>query len=344
VSVPFPILFPVQQQFYRAEPTAGTSWRQAILMGVNTRTYKFALGAALLDLAKTGRDAVPLIELASTYATHLVNRTGNYPQASSSLHLSDKDFLSVLARERDESIATNAPTEALVDAATRSIPGMVMDKFHNLPGEGQTAHRFYEIQGRGPNRMVKLTPDLQAVAASGTGLLDDELESRWRIVEASFDAGIGRSLVRQGVDVDLETGGLIARTRRVPLTSLRSAIVGFQHGRCFYCNEYLGDLGPDVHVDHVFPFWWMNTGSWRGPSLNGVWNLVLACAPCNLKKSGRLPTDEEITRLIARNDAIAESRIPLRRTLELSMDAAGANASDRRLLFIHKVWNLVTTG
>jgi len=130
----------------------------------------------------------------------------------------------------------------------------------------------------------------------------------------------------------------------VPLTSLRSAIVGFQHGRCFYCNEYLGDLGPDVHVDHVFPFWWMNTGSWRGPSLNGVWNLVLACAPCNLKKSGRLPTDEEITRLIARNDAIAESRIPLRRTLELSMDAAGANASDRRLLFIHKVWNLVTTG
>lgn len=88
----------------------------------------------------------------------------------------------------------------------------------------------------------------------------------------------------------------------------------------------------------------MNTGSWRGPSLNGVWNLVLACAPCNLKKSGRLPTDEEITRLIARNDAIAESPAPLRRTLELSMDAAGANASDRRLHFIRNVWTLVTTG
>ena len=68
-------MFRVQQHFYRAEPTARTSWRQAILMGVNTRTYKFALGAALLDLAKTGRGAVPLIELASTYATHRVNRT-----------------------------------------------------------------------------------------------------------------------------------------------------------------------------------------------------------------------------------------------------------------------------
>nr|WP_028478317.1 HNH endonuclease domain-containing protein [Nocardia sp. CNY236] len=42
-----------------------------------------------------------------------------------------------------------------------------------------------------------------------------------------------------------------------------------------------------VQVDHVFPFIWMNTGSWRGPNLNHVWNLVLACAPCNLAKSGR---------------------------------------------------------
>ena len=334
----------MQQQFYREEPTARTSWRQAILMGVNTRTYKFALRAALLDLAKTGRDAVPLIELASTYATHLVNRTGNYPQASSSLQLSDKDFLSVLARERDDSVPTTPPPTLWSMRAARSIPGMVMDKFHNLPGEGEVAHRFYDIQGRGPNRMVRLTPDLQAVADNGTGLLDEELDSRWRIVEASFDAGIGRSLVREGVDVDLETGGLIARTRRVSLTSVRSAIPGFQHGRCFYCHQPLGDLGPDVHVDHVFPFWWMNTGSWRGPSLNGVWNLVLACAPCNLKKSGRLPMDEEITRLIARNDAIAESPIPLRRTLELSMGATGANASHRRLQFIHNVWTLVTTG
>jgi hypothetical protein len=72
----------------------------------------------------------------------------------------------------------------------------------------------------------------------------------------------------------------------------------------------------------------MNNGGWRGPSLNGVRNHVLACAPCNLKKSARLPTDEEITRLIARNDAIAESPVRVRRTLELSMDAAGANLTD----------------
>ena len=98
-------------------------------------------------------------------------------------------------------LPTTPPPEALVDAATRSIPGMVMDKFHNLPGEDKVVYRFYEVQGRGPNRIVRLTPDLQAVAASGTGLLDEELEPRWRIVEASFEAGIGRSLVRHVIMV-----------------------------------------------------------------------------------------------------------------------------------------------
>jgi hypothetical protein len=82
LSVPFPILFACSSSSSStAQPTARTSWRQAILNGINTRAFKFAQGAALVDLAKTRREAVPLIELASAYATRLVNRTGNYPQA-----------------------------------------------------------------------------------------------------------------------------------------------------------------------------------------------------------------------------------------------------------------------
>jgi hypothetical protein len=84
LSVPFAILGFMLQQYYRNEPTARTAWRQVILMGVNTRTYKFPLGAALLSFAGSGRDAVSLGELAATYATHLINRTDGYPQASTS--------------------------------------------------------------------------------------------------------------------------------------------------------------------------------------------------------------------------------------------------------------------
>lgn len=331
------------QSFYRDDPTPRTSWRQAILMGANTRTYKFPLGAALLEVANSGRDAVPLIELASTYATRLINRAGDYPQASSSLELSDTDFLSVLAKEREASLAAGAPTEALVDAAARSIPGMVMAKFHNLPGEGEVAHRFYTIEGRGAGRLVRLTPDMMAVGMQDTRVLNEEIDARWRIVEASFDAQIGRALVGRGVELDLETGQLVAPVRRVPLTSIRASVVGFQKNRCFYCREALPDLfGPEVHVDHVFPFHWMGTGSWRGPHLDRVWNLVLACASCNLRKSGRNPTNNEIRHLMERNDAIAESPHPLSRTLAITM--GGAKSSDQRTTFVGEVYKLVTDG
>jgi hypothetical protein len=329
--------------FYRDDPTPRTSWRQAILMGANTRTYKFSLGAALLEVADSGRDAVSLVELAGAYATHMLNRTGNYPQASSALELSDTDFLSILAREREASLASGAPTEQLVDAAVRSIPGMVMQKFHNLPGQGEVAHRFYEIEGRGSSRLVRLTPEMMAVVAEDSGVLSEEIDARWRIVEASFDAEIGRALIGRGAELDLESGQLIAPVRRVPLTSIRGSIVGFQKNRCFYCHQQLGDLfGADVHVDHVFPWHWMNTGSWHGPHLDRVWNLVLACAPCNLGKSGRNPTNDEVRRLLERNDAIAQSLYPLRTTLSLSM--GGAKTGEQRTAFISAVYNLVTEG
>jgi hypothetical protein len=67
-------------------------------------------------------------------AAILVNRIGNYPQASSLLQLSDKDFLSVVARERDESVANNALTEALVDAAVQSIAGAESDADNGSAG------------------------------------------------------------------------------------------------------------------------------------------------------------------------------------------------------------------
>jgi 5-methylcytosine-specific restriction endonuclease McrA len=251
----------------------------------------------------------------------------------------------VLARERAECVATDRPTEKLVDAAVRSIPGMVMQKFHNLPGQGEVAHRFYELdKGSGAKRIVRLTPELRAVAADHSGVLGDELDARWKIVETSFDAGIGRNLLG-GLQFDATNGQLTVGAQRVPLTGLRSSIDGFQYGRCFYCREPLGNLhGPDVEVDHVFPFKWMTTGSWREPDLNGVWNLVLAHKPCNRTKWVRPPTDDEIARLIARNDAIAESPKPLRRTLELSMKASGPGAAEKRRQFIVNVQKLTTEG
>jgi len=315
-------------------------------MGVNSRTYKFALGTALLDLAQQGHDAVPLVSLAEKYSWALLTRDGGYPQAPASLELRDTDFLTVLERERAASLTAGNASEELVAAAAKSMPSMVMQKFHNLRGIGEVAHTFYEVQGSTRSRTVRLTPELHRVAAADD-VLSHELDARWTIVEASFDAGIGRRLIASGVEIGKSGEELVAPARRVALTSVRGAIAGFQHGRCFYCRQEFEQLDADIHVDHVFPFSWMNTGSWRGPDLNHVWNLVLSCGPCNLAKSNRLPTSDEVELLLARNDAIAGSPHPLRRTLEITMCATDTTPETRarkRRDFVSAVWSHVTDG
>ncbi|MBT1192571.1 HNH endonuclease [Rhodococcoides kroppenstedtii] len=339
--------------FYRAEPTARTSWRLAILMGANSRTYKFALGSALLDFGREGRDSITLNELGQAYARHLLARDGGAAQAPTSSRMSDTDFLAVLEREREESVAIRQPTEKLVDAATRAIPLMVMQKFHNLRDIGQVAHTFYRLEGRGRDRHVRLTPALRDVAAESSGLTS-ELGARWSIVEASFDAEIGRRLLESGVELGADLTDVVVPIRRVPVTGLRSAIAGFQHGRCFYCRMPLAEsaanggddpyAGRDVHVDHVVPYSWMKSGSWRGPNLNHLWNLVLACASCNLRKSARQPTASELETLLERNNAIANSPHPLRRTIDITMSASGPDAAVRRKQFMVAVQNTITDG
>jgi 5-methylcytosine-specific restriction endonuclease McrA len=331
-------------EFYRAEPTPITSWRMAVLMGANARTYKFALGASLLHHAREGRDAVSLRELATPYALALAERSERFPQGPPSSVRGPGDFLTVLADERDATVATRQPSERLIEAAVRSMPAMVMQKFHNLRGVGEVEHRFYRVDG-GARDQVVLEPNLLAAARHGE-LLSDELAARWSIVEACFDAEIGRSLVQAGVLVSEDGTDLISVKRRAPVARARPALTGFQHGRCFYCHEELSPAAGSVHVDHVFPYALMRSGAWSdGPDLNGVWNLVVACAACNLTKSSRTPTAVEVAALAARNERIMTSPHPLKRTLELSMTSEGAAAStteESRAGFLRAVQSLAS--
>lgn len=332
-------------EFYKVEPTPVTSWRMAVLMGANSRTYKFALAAALLDLATAGHEVLTVEELAAPYAWHLAQHADEYPQGPVTTVGGAKDFLTVLAAEREASLHAGRPTDKLLGAAIESMPGMVMQKFHNLRGMGQISHSFYELRGRGAARQVVLGEDLQTVAQHE--LLVDELAARWAIVEASFDAGIGRGLVGSGMTVSEDGQHLLTTTGRVSLTSVRPALSGFQHGRCFYCHSLLSAESRAVHVDHVYAFSLMTRTSWGGPDLNGVWNLVAACQGCNLSKSARMPRGNEVERLLARNDAIAGSPHPLRRTLERTMatpSGAPATTSADRYEFVRRVHLLAGEG
>ncbi|MEX2985560.1 HNH endonuclease [Streptomyces sp. C36] len=314
------------RDFYAQDASARASWRLAVLMGANSRTYKFALGQALLEFGQRGQEAVPFGEFASIYSMGIVRRLSRGPQAPQAVELGAKDFLTVAAQESAASVEADRPTERLLTAAVRSMPVMVMQKFHNLRGDSAVPHTFYELTGIGRNRVVRLTPDLLRLALSGQAEgLAGELGARWSIVESSFAAGVGRSLVQEGIAVDWDSLTITDKRRRRSVTGVVEATVGFQHGRCLICSDVLAS-DDAIAVDHVFPFSLMHRfasiGSWHGPDLDTLWNLAPTHAACNGVKSDRLPTPAELAHLAARNEAIMQSPHPLRRTLQLSLSSA----------------------
>ena len=312
-------------EFYTEHPTPATAWRLAVLMGANTRTYKFALATALLEHAAVGRSEVTLAELAVPYARTIVEHARQMPQARGAAGLGESDFLAVAEAETEQTLASGAPTERLVDAAVRSMPAMVMQKFHNVAG-GEVPHRFYELAGTGKNRVVVFTPQLRRVATSEElTSLHGEVDARWRIVETSFAAGVGASLITEGVAVDVAAGTITDKRRRRPITGVTQAVIGFQHQRCLICDELITPE-DEMAVDHVFPFSLMTRGfplGWQGLDLDAIWNLAPAHAVCNAAKSNALPTPAEVDRLARRNAAIMSSPHPLRRTLQLTLRSRG---------------------
>jgi hypothetical protein len=72
--------------------------------------------------------------------------------------------------------------------------------------------------------------------------------------------------------------------------------------RCFYCGRDLENSGRGVHVDHVIPWSFLLT--------DPLWDLVLACAPCNLAKSDSLPERRYLANLVATNARRARITLP----------------------------------
>ncbi len=61
---------------------------------------------------------------------------------------------------------------------------------------------------------------------------------------------------------------------------------------CFYCGKTLTD--NDIHVDHFVP--------WSFAKDDKLWNLVLTCSNCNLKKSDSLPSESYLDLMKVRNE------------------------------------------
>ena len=88
----------------------------------------------------------------------------------------------------------------------------------------------------------------------------------------------------------------LATPQRKDLSMYRSILYKeFQEDRCFYCGK---KLDKNIHVDHFIP--------WTFVKNDNLWNLVLACPKCNIKKSNRLPATNYLIKIESRNDKMVQ--------------------------------------
>jgi len=89
--------------------------------------------------------------------------------------------------------------------------------------------------------------------------------------------------------------------RRERLTAYVRILQRLDGNRCFYCERDLA-TNSATHVDHVIP--------WSFLLSNPSWDLVLACAACNLAKSDHLPTESFIKKLAVTNATRRQAELP----------------------------------
>ena len=134
---------------------------------------------------------------------------------------------------------------------------------------------------------IELKPGVAHGLARLAGLLKPALEIMWvddvRRMNKFLDA-----------EVPDVAGHLFGR-ERTDLAAVREPFKEAYGPHCFYCGTHLPVNNP---VDHVLP--------WSLVGIDGLANLVLACARCNGDKSGALPAVAIVDRVLERDREVLE--------------------------------------
>lgn len=295
--------------YRRGVVTPESVWRAIVLYGANSATYKFAFGMTLMHMAAQGQTCVTVQELAPRFADLLCAALQRQPRQGTAMR---SKFLDACRAFNSGDI----DRETLHERTAQLGFANVIAAFPRLAGS-EAPIRFYDDQRRSSDRPgLVLRDELLALATSGHfAELSAETDARWRLVETAWATGMTGALLAPQLAYDRLSQALVLpeKLRRKSVTGVVPALNGYQDGRCAYCNRAMGDLGGPV-VEHALP-WLLLTRPWFGPDLDAVWNLVLACQPCNSAKQGRAPTETWMPWLEQRNDDLIASHHPLRETL-----------------------------
>jgi hypothetical protein len=322
-------------KFYEIEPSLENYWRSIILFGRNTASYKFALAKSLYDLKDNGNTTITLDNLALPFSKHI----------SEHLVICDKQATSsnspLLNACRDFN-AKKISHDRLIELTVQHGFKYVLDAFH-VVHETELPTRFFIDERKSKGGIVLTDSFFELGEQLQYENLASETEARWRLVETAWELNMPKHLIQ--IDYKEQTHEFIAdnKLRRVPVTSAKPSLNGYQKGRCFYCFREIvieQNYQNSADVDHFFPHDLRKCDIEK--PINGVANLVLACPDCNRGTSGKfaqLPAIPLLERLYNRNEYLITSHHPLRETLI----AQTGNSAEKRQKFLQDAYNCSIT-
>jgi hypothetical protein len=187
--------------------------------------------------------------------------------------------------------------EHTIDKIVIALAKQPLPRLQKLPGAGTSDPFLYDdsflredvsrTRLRAHGDAIALEPGIAHGLARLGGLLKPALEIMW----VNDVRRMNKFLDEQVPDV---AGHLFGR-ERTALASVREPLKAAFGPFCFYCEAPLSAGNP---IDHVLP--------WSLVVIDGLANLVLACARCNGDKSGAMPAVGIIDRTLGRDIAVLE--------------------------------------
>lgn len=98
-------------------------------------------------------------------------------------------------------------------------------------------------------------------------------------------------LERWNLGIDNVAIKLEDSTKRYSLNEFKKELLLIDENVCFYCGKKLNSRS--CHLDHFIP--------WIFVKNDKLWNLVISCASCNLRKNDKLPPMGYLNKLVFRN-------------------------------------------
>ncbi|MGH3558088.1 MAG: HNH endonuclease domain-containing protein [Mycobacterium sp.] len=184
-----------------------------------------------------------------------------------------------------------------IDKITVCLAQQPLHRLQRLPGSGASESFLYDDSFlhdqisrrtlRAHGDAIELKPGVAYGLSRLAGLLKPTLEIMW--VE-----DVRRMNKFLEADVPDVAGHLFGR-ERIALAGVREPFKDAFGAHCFYCGSHLRADNP---IDHVLP--------WSVVGIDGLANLVLACARCNGDKRNSLPAVDIVDQVLARDRHLLE--------------------------------------